>query len=212
MIDEALMACDAVILASPAFAVTPTGLYKTVCDRIGPSHDITFRKAAYDEGIAAGKPEDQLPDKRSFKPRVGALISVGGAMTENWLAFMLPTMYMLPMSMNIQIVDMYQYYGAMEYNNVIGNEPVMERARKIGQNIADALAQEGDQRTAWRGDNEGVCPVCHCDMLTVSRDKTAVECPVCGIHGSFAVEDGKLQVTFSEKEQARIPGSIFRGK
>ena len=203
IIDEALMECDGLILGCPTFEAMPTGLYKTVCDRIGPSHDVTFRKAAYEEGLAAGKPEDQLPDKRSFKPRVGALISVGGAMTENWLAFMLPTMYMLPMSMDIKIVDAYQYYGAMAYPHVLGNEPVMERARKVGQNIADALAQEGEARTKWRGDHEGVCPVCHCDMLTVSRDKTAVECPVCGIRGSFVVEGGKLQVTFSEEEQAR---------
>lgn len=203
IIDEALMECDAVIIASPTFEMLPTGTFKTVCDRIGPSHDITFRKAAYDEGLAAGKPEDQLPDKRSFKPRVGALISVGGAMTENWLAFMIPTMYAMPMSMDIKIVDTYQYHGAMAYPHVVGNEPVMERARKVGQNIAAALAADGEERSRWRGDHEGVCPVCHCDMLTVSRDRTAVECPVCGIRGSFAVEDGKLQVTFSEEEQAR---------
>ncbi|MBQ1790724.1 MAG: DUF2815 family protein, partial [Oscillospiraceae bacterium] len=43
-------------------------------------------QAAYDEGKAAGKPEEKLPDVRTFKKRSAALISVGGAMTENWIA------------------------------------------------------------------------------------------------------------------------------
>ena len=212
IIDEALMECDAVIIASPTFEMLPTGTFKTVCDRIGPSHDITFRQSTYDEGLAAGKSEDQLPDKRSFKPRVGALIAVGGAMTENWLSFMIPTMYAMTMSMNIQVVDTYKYFGAMAYPHVLGNETAMERSRTVGRNIVDALASEGDDRNRWRGDHEGVCPVCHCDMLTVSEDRESIECPVCGIYGKFAVVDGKLQTIFSEEEQARsrlyIPGKI----
>ena len=67
LLDEALLDCDAVIVGSPTYVLSPTGRFKTVCDRIGPSHDITFRKAAYEEGIAAGKPEAELPDTRSFK-------------------------------------------------------------------------------------------------------------------------------------------------
>ncbi len=72
LLDEALMACDAVIVGSPTYVLSPTGRFKTVCDRIGPSHDITFRKATYEEGKAAGKPAEKLPDHRSFKKRVGA--------------------------------------------------------------------------------------------------------------------------------------------
>lgn len=105
ILDEALMECDAVIVGSPTYVLSPTGKFKVACDRIGPSHDITFRKATYEEGLAAGKSPDQLPDPRSFKKRIGALISVGGAMTKNWLAFMLPTMYEFTMSMGIAVTD-----------------------------------------------------------------------------------------------------------
>ena len=118
ILDEAIMECDALIVASPTYVLSPTGKFKTVCDRIGPSHDITFRQTAYDGGLAAGKPLDKLPDERSFKPRVGALISVGGAMTKNWLAFMQPTMYEITLSMGIDVVDMYEYYGAMAFEHV----------------------------------------------------------------------------------------------
>src|SRR5699024_3760647 len=139
------MECDAVIVGSPTYDTSPTGRFNTVCDRIGPSHDITFRKATYDEGIAAGKPADQLPDPRSFKKRVGALISVGGAMTKNWLAFMLPLMYEFTMSMGIDVVDMHEYHGAMAYEHVLGNENEMERMKKMGQNIAEALKAETEE-------------------------------------------------------------------
>jgi len=204
IIDEALMQCDAVIVGTPTYVLSPTGRFKTVCDRIGPSHDITFRKAAFDEGIAQNKPIEKLPDERTFKPRVGALISVGGAMTKNWLSFMLPTMYEFTMSMGIDVVDMHEYFGAMAYEHVIGNEKEMERMRLVGQNITAALsAKNEEERTKWRGEQQGVCPVCHCNMLTVSEDKTFVECPVCGIKGDISVVDGKIETSFSEEEQKR---------
>ena len=204
ILDEAVMECDALVVACPTFECSPTGSFKTVCDRFGPSHDITFRRAAYDEGLAAGKPEDKLPDVRSFKKRVGALISVGGAMTKNWLAFMLPVMYEITMSMGIDVIDLNEYHGAMAYEHVLGNEYQMQRTIRMGQNIVDALnAETEEERVRFRGDEEGVCPVCHLDMLTVSKDRRSVECPVCGIAGELQVVDGKIEVSFSEAEQQR---------
>lgn len=204
ILDEALMECDAVIVGSPTYVLSPTGRFKTVCDRIGPSHDITFRKAAYEEGKASGKEETELPDSRSFKKRVGALVSVGGAMTKNWLAFMLPTMYEFPMSMGIDVVDMHEYHGAMAYEHVLGNEAEMERMKKMGQNIAEALAAEAEEdRIKWRGEEDGICPVCHCSMLTVSGDSDVVECPVCGISGKLKIKENKVSVEFSEEQKKR---------
>lgn len=204
ILDEALMECDAVIVGSPTYVLSPTGRFKTVCDRIGPSHDITFRKATYEEGKAAGKEEAKLPDPRSFKKRVGALVSVGGAMTKNWLAFMLPTMYEFTMSMGIDVVDMHEYYGAMAHEHVLGYESEIERMKKMGRNMAEALAAEAEEeRTKWRGEDDGICPVCHCSMLTVSGDSDVVECPVCGISGKLVLDDHKIAVEFSEEEQKR---------
>lgn len=204
ILDEALLECDAVIVGSPTYVLSPTGRFKTVCDRIGPSHDITFRKATYDEGLAAGKKKEDLPDERSFKKRVGALVSVGGAMTQNWLAFMLPTMYEFTMSMGIDVIDMHEYFGAMAYEHVLGNEPEMARMRKMGQNIALALEADTEaDRVCWRGEEEGNCPVCHCNMLTVSKDRTSVECPVCGIEGTLSIEDGRIHTVFSHAQQKR---------
>ncbi len=134
-------------------------------------------------------------------------------MTRNWIVFTLPTMFALPMTMGFDVVDTYEYWGAMAYNNVVGNEPVMERMTKLGQNIADAVVCEDDgERMKWRGDHEGACPVCHCNLLTLSDDKKSIECPVCGTYGSFTVEDGKLIPHFTEEQIARsrlyYPGKL----
>lgn len=204
ILDEAMAECDAVIYGCPTFEMTPTGTFKTVCDRMGPSHDVSFRKVAIEEGLAAGKSPDELPDQRCLKPRVGAFFSVGGAMTKNWLSFMLPTMYCLSLSQGIDIVDTYEYYGAMACNHVVGNQPVMDRIYEMGRHVAEAVVcEDEEERRRWRGDHEGACPVCHCDLLTLSDDRKSIECPVCGICGSFTVEDAKLMPYFTQEQRAR---------
>ena len=204
IIDEALLECDAVIVGSPTYVLSPTGKFKTVCDRLGPSHDISFRANALEQGRKSGKSEEQLPDLRSFKKRVAALITVGGAMTENWLSFAMPTMYEFTMSMGIDVIDKYEYFGAMGCEHVVGNEKIMNRMVKLGQNIAESLYGDESEMNKWRGDEEPeACPVCHCNMLTVMHNKNKVECPVCGISGELKLVDGNIEVEFSEEEQKR---------
>lgn len=212
IIDEALMECDAVIVGSPTYVLAPTGKFKTVCDRLGPSHDLAFRTEAKKAGMQMGKAPEQLPDERSFKPRVGALITVGGAMTQNWLSFAMPSMYEFTISMGTNVVDKYEYFGAMAHEHVVGNKEVMDRMIVMGQNIADAINSETvEEMNKWRGADEGVCPVCHCDMLTVLHNKNEVECPVCGISGDLALVDGEIKVNFSEAQQKRSR-LFFAGK
>lgn len=197
ILDEAVMQADAVILACPTFELGATGLYRTVCDRMGPSHDISFRKVAIEQGLDV--------DERSLKKRVCALIAVGGAMTENWTVLTLPTMYALPMSMGMDVVDMINYYGAMAIPNVVGNEPMMARVKQMADHIMDALesAEDEEKRKAWRGDTEGICPVCHLNLVNIVDGGVAAECAVCGIRGEVSFEQGRLRITFSKEEQAR---------
>ncbi len=205
ILDEALMECDGLIVGCPTYETSITGKFKIVCDRIGPSHDITFRKATYEEGLAAGKSPEQLPDVRSFKKRVAAFIAVGGAMTENWLEFMLPLMYEMTFSMGIDVIDMQKYWGAMAFEHVLGNDKQMARTRKLGQNIAEALAAETEeQRMLWRGDEQGLCPVCHLNMVNILPDRKTIECPVCGSYGKLTLDaDGNIQLHYTEEEQLR---------
>lgn len=204
IVEEALMSSDAIIVGAPTYEFTPTGNFKVFCDRMGPAHDKTFRGPAIEAGIAEGRDPMTYPDVRSMKPRVGAMITNGGARTENWLSFTLPTMYAFMFPMGIDVIDQYKYVGAMNVEHVVGRPDVMERMSTLGKNIVAALnAETEEERTKWRGDKEGTCPVCHQDMLTVGYGKNKVECPVCGIEGTLDLVDGEIKVTFSEEQQKR---------
>ena len=125
-------------------------------------------------------------------------------MTENWVTFALPTMFAFPMSMGMDVVDTYKYFGAMAHEHVLGNEPVMDRMTNLGKNIVAALnAENEEERTKWRGDHTGICPVCHNDMLTVSHKGMEVECPTCGIIGELKTDNGEIKVDFSDEQIAR---------
>ena len=204
VIHEALYSCDAIMVGSPVFETSPSGLYKAVCDRMGPSHDISFLKTAYDERKAAGADPKLLPDERAFKKRVGVLWASGGAMTKNWTALTLPVMYELMMSTGVDVIDAHVQYAAMKQSHVLGDEAEMERARQAGEHIADAIeAETEEKRTAWRGDEEGACPVCHMDLITMFPGSSRIECPICGIEGTLEFTDGVPRAVFSEAEQKR---------
>lgn len=203
-IDEDLMWSDGVIVAAPTFETSPSGLFKNVCDRIGCSHDVTFRKGCYERGLAEGKSEDKLPDKRSFKKRTAILMTNGGAMTENWLEFSLPIMYEFTLSMGMDVIDNVKYFGAMEYDNILGNKKYLDRCKRAGKNMVEALASGDDEdRIRWRGDEQGVCPVCHQRLVSVLGDGVNVDCPVCGSHGTLEIVDGQIKVNFTEAERKR---------
>ena len=202
ILDEAILEADAVIVCAPVYVMAPCGLFKDVCDRMGPSHDLAFRTNAREQGEKLGLPEAQLVDKRAFKPRAAAIMSVGGARTKHWTSLGLPQMYEITMSSGMHVVDAYNAYAAMDYEHEVGNAALMARLTQMGDNLVEALTTEGGL-DKWYGDEEGICPVCHSDLLTILHDGNKVECPICGIAGTLEMKDGKFQATFTEEEKDR---------
>ena len=205
IVEDAFYSADALIIGSPVYETSPTGTFKTFCDRLGPSHDLAFLTEAKKERIERDGDKALLPDERVFKPRVGCLLAVGGARTENWTIMTIPVMYECMMSTGVDVIDTHVYYGAMNYQHVLGVPEQMERMDRMAQNIIDALAaaDNEEERTKWRGEEDGACPVCHQSMYKVHQGAARVECAICGIDGEVTVEDGKIRYIFSEKEQAR---------
>ena len=72
----------------------------------------------------------------------------------------------------------------------------------MGKNVAEAMKMPIED-VKWKGDDMGVCPVCHCNLLLITNHKNPVECPVCGIAGKLKMDGDKIKVTFSKKERAR---------
>ena len=204
IVEDAFYSADAVIIGSPVYETSPSGTFKTFCDRIGPSHDLAFLTEAKKERLERGMSGDQLPDERAFKPRVGCLLGVGGAVTENWTIMTIPVMYECMMSTGVDVIDTHVYYGAMEVEHVLGVPKELERMDVMAQNIIDALAAEdADSRMKWRGLDNGACPVCHQSVFKVHPGSDRVECTICGIDGVVKMADGKAYYEFSDAEQAR---------
>lgn len=200
-LDEHFMECDGLIIAAPVFVLAPHGVLKVVADRMGPSHDLYWRMAAKKIREESGNTKGEGPDERSFKKRVGAFISTGGASTPNWLSFGFPLMHLNTMPSHVHVVDHMQVNSISRFFNVVLTSDNLERARKLGKNVADSMKDSAEE-VKWLGDEEGTCPVCHSNLLTVT-DRNPVECPICGIEGELRIEGDRITVIFSEEEQKR---------
>lgn len=204
ILEEAWYSADAVIIGSPVYETSPSGTFKNFCDRMGPSHDVSFLQEAYNERKAAGKTGAELPDERAFKTRVGCIVAAGGAMTKNWTVLTVPVMYECMMSTGVDVIDSHVYYGAMAVEHVLGAPEQMARMDQMAQNIIDSLAAtDPEEKIKWRGEEQGACPVCHQSVFEVFPGSDKVECTICGIEGKVELKDGKVTYTFSEQQQAR---------
>ena len=200
-LDEQIMQSDGLIIGSPVYLMAPTGQYKTVADRMGPSHDLFMkhlsRKIRAEKGIGKGSG----PDERSFNRRVAGFISVGGATASHWLSFGLPLMNMLTFSSEINVIDQMQVSSVSQFGSVVLHSEALARARRMGRNIAEAL-QKPDEGCQWMGDEQGTCPVCHSNLLNI-REGNTVECPVCGIAGEISIEAGRISIDFKPEERKK---------
>ena len=196
--NEKLLECDAIIISTPVYILTPPGYLKVLCDRIGPSHDVAWQMEA--KKIAEREGRESKIDPRFFKNRVGGFMAVGGAPHSDWVSLGLPLMYTFTFPMQIEVVDQFQLLATGLPGLVVLNEEAIKRARKLGQHVAQAMGKPADQ-IEWMGDEPGTCPVCHSNVMLVGR-KSPIECAICGIKGELKEKNGEITVTFSKEEQA----------
>jgi multimeric flavodoxin WrbA len=201
-VEEHFLQCDAVVLGAPIYVLAPPGLYKTVADRFGPSHCTGFLLKAREIRAASGKDPSKGPDERFFKERVGGFICTGGASSQNWLSLGLPSMNLLTFPLGVKLVDqMLVSLGRQAKGHVAFTPDLLSRAHALGANIIqEAGKRQAD--TGWHGDEPGMCPVCHSNLLTVTA-RNPVTCAVCGINGTLTMNGDRITVTFSEEEQKR---------
>lgn len=62
ILEEAMYEADAVIIGSPTLVLSPSGTFKTVADRLGPSHDYSAK-----EWYVIKLVKKQVSLKRSFR-------------------------------------------------------------------------------------------------------------------------------------------------
>ena len=195
-LDDKILEADGIIVGFPVYEMCPTGYFKTLCDRMGPSHDMAFRiiakKIREEKGITEGKG----PDERSFKTTAVSLFAVGGS---DWTHLALPMMQIFSLSMQMKVVDQHLFNWIALPAVVLLHEDMLKRARKSGAHVAASI-RESVENTKYIGD-PGMCPVCHSNIIDVTGT-TSATCAVCGVKGTLQTEGGKVSFMVSEQSKA----------
>lgn len=189
-LDEQMLSSDALLFVAPMYEAQAAGTYRIMCDRIGPSHDVTFLKHSYDERKAMGL--DPEIDERWFRRRPVALIAHGGS---EWSYLGFPSTGSPAVSMGMEIVDFLQ----LEWNQgIAADEERLSRVAQLGKNlVTEALKPEG--KRSYHG-KEGACPVCHCDVVRM-EDNGRGACALCGAAGTLELSEGKYRLRLTEEER-----------
>ncbi|PLB34859.1 flavodoxin family protein [Aspergillus candidus] len=196
---DQIMEADAIILGAPC--ITRTIPWEVKCfqdSTLGPFQDVTMAQKLVDAG------KGHLVDQRIFKPRVLALVTLGGAFTTEWAPFTLPLLHQVFFPLGTQIVDQMQVFGTGVPDSFLLNSEAMVRAEELGRNLAQQAQATTEGEATYVGPR-GMCPICHLSMFNfVGRD--AVECATCGAKGRMGVgDDGHVEfVTDSEGESFSV--------
>lgn len=184
---EALFQSDAVIYAAPTYDLAACSVFTKFAQR-----SLSY-ETAFLETIGAIEHKD----------RVGGLIAVGGS-TRSWQSMALESMQAAMFTTDLKVVDMYLATRVPAPAQCLLNDEMLERARKVGENIMTAVNTPVKERK-WLGDEDmGWCPNCHSNALILGEVQWdglhfPVECQVCGAGGTLKqTEDNKWKFVIQE--------------
>lgn len=190
-LDEQYLASDAMIYVAPMYENAAPGPYKNMCDRLGPSHDITFMKMAYDRQVAAGV--EPKVDTRFFKIRPVLYIGHGGS---EWNYLSYPSIAIPSISLGLQVVD----YVSIPWSNGWLQDGRADRIRQAGKHLVE-MAELPPEKRFFLGD-PGHCPVCHNRTMWLGDNVDEVACGLCGAIGTLSTENGKIYVKYTPEAMA----------
>ncbi len=194
---EKFLDSDGYILAAPVWSLSPAGIVTVFRDRVfGPKMDL------------AGWELNGIPDwaEGRVKQRPGALISVGGALTEHWTSLGMATLYTTTFSAQTNVVDQMNVYQVADPGEALMRKDYMRRAKYLGQNLGHAvLNPQIDWTKKHLGPDEGeACPGCRTSVVIAKPGRDYVECAICGRRGYVHLEDGKLAYRWPDDPQDRL--------
>ncbi len=190
---------DGYILGAPVWSLSPCGVVTDFRDRIfGPKMDI----AGWE--LQGGAP-DWIKGRTQYRP--GALISVGGALTENWTSLGLATLYTTTFSAQTNVIDHLNVYQVADPGEALTRKDYLLRAKYLGQNLAYAVKHpEIDWTKKFLGETpeEEACPGCHNSLVMAKPGRDYVECAICGTTGKIFMEEGKMNFEWAEDMGDRL--------
>ena len=188
-LDEQILSSDGLIFVAAMFENAAPGPYKIMCDRMGPSHDVTFLRGAKKMREAEGRPSGI--DERWFISRPAGFIGHGGS---EWSFLSFPTLATPSVAMGMSVVD----YVRLDWNaDLVLDDARLEKVKACGAHVAAMVSQPPEART-YIGP-QGACAACHCDVMRIVPETGEVFCATCGAPGKLAVVDGKVQVVMDEE-------------
>ena len=193
-ISDKVLEADATIVAAPVYVLAPDGSFKCFVDRFGPAHDKAFMLFENELRLENG---GEPLNGNCLKRHLVGYISVGGAVTPNWVSFGLSQLNLFGYPVGMKVVGQVNAQATWKPDY---RARFLAESRRLGAHMVEAYGQKNSE-VVWEND-PGACPVCHCKEMTLNGT-TEVCCPVCGIFGTLKIEDGKLSVQFSEAEQRR---------
>jgi len=207
-IDDKIMECDSLILGAPIYEKSIPGLLKTLNDRMGPSHDVGFRLITRKRREEMCITEGEGPDERSFKPRAGALIAIGGS---EWDTLMLPMMHIYMLSLQIEVVDKFLVNWIGLPRVIALRDDLLARAHRSGQQVVESW-QKGVDKAEYIGD-PGLCPICHSKLFEIRNDGDVYPtvCAICGVRGTMSIADGKASFSVSPEDRP-LAHTLLSGK
>ena len=166
---DEILACDGLVISCPVYALTPVGQYKSVVDRLAAA-------------LHAEPGSDW--SKAPVGPKYISYISLGGARDHHWVSLTLPMLKMLGAVLGAEEIDEMDVHG----------RPADPKGlKKMGEAMVAAIE---NQDGSYQGAHDGVCPVCHCDFVTILSG-TDVICPVCGSRGKIIFENDAVSIAFT---------------
>lgn len=202
MVEEKILDADAVVVGAPVYVLQPVGQFKDFVDRFSCRNDMAKITRVIAKRKAEGGPE---VDPRTAVRRFVSYISVGGAITQNWVSMGLPTMHIFGFPPLMDVVGEIDAYSMGTRGNPVLDDKLMARCNELGRRTAQSVGKKPEE-IEWFGE-EGVCPVCHQKQITINGTEL-VECPVCGIEGTLKMENGKVWVDFPPAQQARARSTM----
>jgi len=196
---EKFLECDGYLLGAPVWALSPPGVVSDFRDRLfGPKMDV----AGWE--LNGGAPE-WVKGRSQYRP--GAFISVGGALTENWTALGLATLYTTTFSTQINVIDHLNIHAVADPGEALTREDYVLRAKYLGQNLAYAVKHpeiDWTKRFMGQTPEEEACPGCHNSLLIAKPGRDYVECAICGRRGNISLVDGKIKYDWPEDNGDRL--------
>ena len=210
---EKLQDADGVLFVDPIFESGGSGLFHTLCDRMGPGHDSGMMLGAHFQML---QEKGQGLDPWYFRQKSVSFVGIGGS---DWAVRVETDHAMLAMSPGWKVVNN-EFFSWCK--DVIMQDDKVERMKEIGRNLVEAAREimednakmeipvAENTKSYWKG-KEGACPHCQGNNFYIYPGTTHCVCELCGLEGTLEIVDGAFKFKFDPAEEWRAH-DIISGK